>query len=97
MMQEGSRLVKPTTLDDRMRHLLTTVPWPSSPTWLQLFLPRSIPRTAICIWLPPPFRIGTTITPPAEGAGHIKCAFPGAGDLTSPPGPALRTDSDGSR
>jgi hypothetical protein len=57
MMQEGSRLVKPTTLDDRMRRLLTTVPWLSSPTRLQLFLPRSIPRTAICIWLLPPFRI----------------------------------------
>ena len=33
----------------RIRRRTTTLPDPSSPTRLQLFLPRSIPRTAICI------------------------------------------------
>ncbi len=33
----------------RMRRRFTTAPAWSSPTILQLFLPRSIPRTAICI------------------------------------------------
>src|ERR1700732_618079 len=70
MMQGGKALVRPTTLAGRMRRRLTTAPRPSSPTRLQLFLPRSIPRTAICIWFLPSFKSPATITWLAEGAGH---------------------------
>src|SRR3984893_13539255 len=68
--QGGKALVRPTTLAGRMRRRLTTAPRPSSPTRLQLFLPRSIPRTAICIWFLPSFKSPATITRLAEGAGH---------------------------
>jgi hypothetical protein len=37
MMQGGRPLVKPTMLARRIRRLLTTVPWLSSRTRLQLF------------------------------------------------------------
>jgi hypothetical protein len=41
--------VKAGMLSGRMRRRFTTVPAWSNPTTLQLFLPRSIPRTAIFI------------------------------------------------
>jgi hypothetical protein len=47
MMQGGRPLVKPTMLVGRIRRRLTTVPWLSGPTRLQLFLPRSIPKSLI--------------------------------------------------
>src|SRR5512139_2663002 len=40
-----------------MRRRRMTLPEPSSPTTLQLFLPRSMPRTAISMDNPPQFRI----------------------------------------
>src|SRR3984893_16312709 len=70
MMQGGKALVRPTTLAGRMRRRLPHAPRPSKPTRLQLFLPRSIPRTAICIWFLPSFKSPATITRLAEGAGH---------------------------
>jgi hypothetical protein len=46
----------------------TTAPFWSSPTRLQLFFPRSIPRTAICIGLPFLFdHSGQPILPEEEG------------------------------
>jgi len=48
-MQVGSLAEKAITLSRRMRRRTTTLPDASSPTKLQLFLPRSIPRTAICM------------------------------------------------
>ena len=52
MMQAGKDRVNPAMLPGRMRRRITTAPFWSSPTRLQLFFPRSIPRTAICIGLP---------------------------------------------
>ncbi len=46
MTHAGSVLVKTGMFYGRLRRRLTTAPVASSPTRLQLFLPRSIPRTA---------------------------------------------------
>ena len=48
-MQAGSFAPKAIRLSRRIRRRSTTRPVASSPTRLQLFLPRSIPRTAIVI------------------------------------------------
>jgi hypothetical protein len=47
--QAGSFSAKAAMLSGRIRRRLITAPVPSRPTTLQLFLPKSIPRTAICI------------------------------------------------
>ena len=51
-MQAGRDRVNAAMLLGRMRRRFTTAPFWSNPTRLQLFFPRSIPRTAICIDLP---------------------------------------------
>jgi hypothetical protein len=48
-MHGGKVFVNAGMLSGRMRRRFTTAPVWSSPTTLQLFFPRSIPRTAICI------------------------------------------------
>src|ERR1700741_877440 len=48
---------------------ITTAPDASSPTTLQTFLPRSTPRTAISIPIPPPDTAGD-LTAREGGAGH---------------------------
>ena len=52
MMHAGRDRVNSAMLPGRMRRRFTTAPFWSSPTRLQLFFPKSIPRTAICIGLP---------------------------------------------
>jgi hypothetical protein len=47
MMQAGNFLTNATMLAGRMRRRMITAPLPSSAARLQLFLPRSIPITAI--------------------------------------------------
>ena len=58
-------------LSGRIRRRLITAPAPSRPTTLQLFLPRSIPRTAICIDETPfsPLALSAYAVR-VEGAGH---------------------------
>src|ERR1700759_5425396 len=46
-MHAGKSLANATMVSGRMRRRLTTAPLPSSAARLQLFLPRSIPMTAI--------------------------------------------------
>src|SRR3954469_24615310 len=47
--QAGSLAANANTVSRRIRRFITTLPAASSPTTLQLFLPRSMPRTAICM------------------------------------------------
>ena len=47
MIQTGRSFANATMLSGRMRRRFTTVPLPASAARLQLFLPRSIPMTAI--------------------------------------------------
>src|SRR6516225_1845741 len=61
-MQPGNPLAKATTLSGRIRRRLTTAPILSRPTMLQLFLPRSIPKIAICIAELPSSRLSGKFT-----------------------------------
>src|SRR6266481_4232513 len=53
-----------------MRRRLITAPTSSSPTTLQLFLPRSIPRTAIFIGMVLPSVAAASLRCRKRGAGH---------------------------
>src|SRR5258708_4988308 len=58
-----------------MRRRLITAPTSSSPTTLQLFLPRSIPRTAIFIGMVLPSVAAASLRYRKRGAGHL-ISFP---------------------
>src|SRR3954447_8798374 len=68
MMHAGRPDASLTTASLCMRRRSTTRPEPSSPTTLQLFLPRSIPRTAISM---------SASLPPASHS--LRCQLGGAG------------------
>src|SRR4051812_34707827 len=75
MTQAGKLLVKAGMLCGRMRRRFTTAPASSSPTRLQLFLPRSIPKTdiLIAINLPPGARQQPTPPELRGGPFHKLC------------------------
>jgi hypothetical protein len=67
-MQAGSLLANATKLSRVILRRSTTAPCISSPATLQLFLPRSIPSTAIGVLvIHPLLRFQTQAAPDAEG------------------------------
>ena len=87
MMQGESLEARPTMVLRCMRRRRMTLPEPSSPTTLQLFLPRSMPRTAISMDAPlasesPPYQLSRRGGPSIRGI-HQRALGRSRGGFTS--------------